>query len=181
MTVEATPLRLAYADPPYLGCCGLYDHFHGDGGCWDDIDTHAQLITRLNTEFDGWAMSATSTSLHLITPLAPTARIAAWVKPFAAFKRNVPVAYAWEPVLVKEARKPIVGGFVVMRDFMVEPITMRRGLSGAKPEKVCHWLFEVVGAQPGDELDDMYPGSGAVTRAWRTWLTTRPLPFEEPA
>lgn len=24
-------LRLAYADPPYLGCCALYDHHHPDG------------------------------------------------------------------------------------------------------------------------------------------------------
>jgi hypothetical protein len=29
----------------------------------------------------------------------------AWVKPFAAFKRNVRVAYAWEPVIVKPERR----------------------------------------------------------------------------
>jgi hypothetical protein len=25
-------LRMAYADPPYLGCCKLYDHAHHGGG-----------------------------------------------------------------------------------------------------------------------------------------------------
>ena len=29
-------MKLAYADPPYLGCCRLYEHFHPDGLCWDD-------------------------------------------------------------------------------------------------------------------------------------------------
>lgn len=43
------------------------------------------------------------------------------------------------------------------------------GGDGAKPERVCHWAFELVGAEPDDELIDMFPGTGAVTRAWRTW------------
>lgn len=33
-------MKFAYADPPYLGCCKLYDHFHPDGRCWDDVDTY---------------------------------------------------------------------------------------------------------------------------------------------
>jgi hypothetical protein len=93
----------------------------------------------------------------------------AWVKPFAAYKRNVSVAYAWEPVIVKACRKPVVSGRVVMRDFISERITMERGLSGAKPERVCHWAFEVLGMQADDELHDLFPGTGAVTRAWETW------------
>ena len=96
-------------------------------------------------------------------------RIMAWVKPFAAFKRNVSVAYAWEPVLVRACRKPVVTGRVVMRDWIAEPITLKRGLTGAKPERVCRWLFEVMGCEPEDELVDLFPGSGAVTRAWQAW------------
>ena len=99
-----------------------------------------------------------------------------WVKPFAAFKRNVPVAYAWEPVIVKPARKPVVSKRLVLRDWMDCNITMRRGLTGAKPEKVCHWLFEVVGARPEDDLHDLFPGTGAVTRAWETWRGLFRLP-----
>lgn len=52
-------MRVAYADPPYLGCCAVYKHTHGDDGrCWDEPETHRLLIARLVDEFpDGWAMS----------------------------------------------------------------------------------------------------------------------------
>ena len=63
-----------------------------------------------------------------------------------------------------------------MRDWIECPITLRRGLTGAKPEKVCHWAFEMVGARPDDELDDMFPGSGAVTDAWQSWQKLFLLP-----
>jgi hypothetical protein len=78
-------------------------------------------------------------------------------------------------VLVKEARKPVVRKEtgIVYRDWLAESITMKRGLTGAKPEKVCRWLFEMVGAEPQDELDDMFPGTGAVTRAWERWKVER--------
>lgn len=100
----------------------------------------------------------------------------AWVKGFAAFKRNVSVAYAWEPVIVKPARKPVVSKRLVNRDWVECPITLRRGLTGAKPEKVCHWTFEMLGARPEDELCDLYPGTGAVTKAWVTWQGLFALP-----
>lgn len=95
----------------------------------------------------------------------------AWVKPFAAFKRNVPVAYAWEPVIVKSARKPVVSGRAVMRDWIAASSTLKRGLVGAKPMDVCLWAFEVVGAEPDDEMCDLYPGTGAVSAAWNAWRT----------
>jgi hypothetical protein len=62
-----------------------------------------------------------------------------------------------------------VTGRVVMRDWISEGITMKRGLTGAKPEKVCHWAFEMAGLYPDDELVDLFPGSGAASRAWDTW------------
>ena len=99
-----------------------------------------------------------------------------WVKGFAAFKRNVSVAYAWEPVFVKAARKPVVSKRLVMRDWIECPITLRRGLTGAKPEAVCHWAFEMVGAHPDDVLHDLFPGTGAVTKAWSTWQGKFHLP-----
>jgi len=43
-----------------------------------------------------------STTLRLMLPWCPECvRVGAWVKPFAAFKRNVRIAYTWEPVLFK--------------------------------------------------------------------------------
>lgn len=65
---------------------------------------------------------------------------------------------------------------LVMRDWIECSITLRRGLTGAKPESVCHWAFEMVAARPDDELDDMFPGTGAVTEAWRTWKGKFALP-----
>jgi hypothetical protein len=145
---------------------------------------HRELLRRLDADYDGWVLHTSSpalpTVLGIATELGLTGyRVMAWVKPFAAFKSNVPVAYAWEPVLVKPLRKPVVSSRLVpLRDFVVESITMRRGLTGAKPEAVCWWLFEVTGCEPGDELDDLFPGSGAVTAAWHSWRRQPALSLE---
>ncbi len=170
-------MRIAIADPPYPGCCGLYGHHHeAPYGCWDDLNTTSLLITTLNASYDGWALHTSSVALAQILRLprfSPSEwRIMAWVKPFAAFKANVPVAYAWEPVIVKPCRKQVVAQRMVMRDWIAEGITMERGLSGAKPERVCMWLFEMLGMEPSDEFVDLFPGSGAVTRAHEKWLRT---------
>jgi hypothetical protein len=42
-------------------------------------------------------------------------------------------------------------------------------LVGMKPPQYAVWLFAQLGARPGDELADLYPGSGAVTEAWRRY------------
>lgn len=169
-------MNLGYADPPYVNCAHLYKNHPDYAG---EVDL-AALIQRLQADFDGWVLHAAATpeSFAKMAPLALNigARWMAWVKPFAAFKRNVSVAYAWEPVLVKAARKPVVSKRLIMRDYLDCPITMKRGLTGAKPEKVCHWLFEALGARPDDSLIDLFPGTGAVSAAWRTWQGKFTLP-----
>lgn len=171
-------MKIGYADPPYVGCAHLYKDHPDYAG---EVD-HVGLVERLEAEFDGWVLhaSATAESMAVLAPLAREtgARWMSWVKGFAAFKRNVSVAYAWEPVLVKAARKPVVSKRIVMRDWIEHPITLKRGLTGAKPEKVCHWAFEMVGARPEDDLHDLFPGTGAVTEAWRTWRLLFALPFD---
>ena len=173
-------MNLGYADPPYFGCGKLYAAHHPDALDWDDAATHATLVDRLQSEFDGWVLhtSATPEAMALYAPLVlkTGARWCSWVKGFAAFKRNVPVAYAFEPVIIKPARKPVVSKRLVMRDWIQESITLKRGLTGAKPEAVCHWAFELLGARPDDELHDLFPGTGAVERAWRTWQGKFTLP-----
>lgn len=37
---------------------------------------------------------------------------------------------------------------------------------GAKPAAFCGWIFQLLGAQLGDEFVDVFPGSGGVARAW---------------
>ena len=173
-------MRIGYADPPYVGCAHLYKDHPDFAG---EVD-HAALIDRLQSEYDGWVLhaSATAKSMVVLAPLVEKtgARWMSWVKGFAAFKRNVSVAYAWEPVIVKPARKPVVSKRLVMRDWIQESITLRKGLTGAKPEAVCHWAFEMVGARPDDTLDDMFPGTGAVSAAWRTWQLKFALPDDGP-
>ena len=39
-------------------------------------------------------------------------------------------------------------------------------VTGAKPAGFARWVFELLGATHGDELDDLFPGSGAIARAW---------------
>jgi hypothetical protein len=174
-------MRFAYADPPYLGCCRLYDHKHGDGGCWDELDTHAQLVERLVGEFpDGWALSASTPSLRHILPLTPeSTRVAGWMKTFCVFKKGVRPCYGWEPVLFFGGRNPPEhkhappekGGkqvtpkdFVITEQAIAEPITLKKGLTGAKPEKVCQWILDLLGYREGDEIVDLYPGTGVMGR-----------------
>lgn len=163
-------MRFAYADPPYLGCAVQHYGDHPDAAVYDSIDGHADLIARLIDEFpDGWALSMTSGNLHDLLPLVPRdCRIGAWVKPFASFKPNVTRAYAWEPVIFRGGRdRPRTEPTI--RDWAAVPITLQRGMTGAKPEAFCRWVFDWLGAGPDDELVDLFPGSGAVGRAWLRW------------
>jgi hypothetical protein len=165
---RSDPIRLAYADPPYLGCCGLYDHRHEEPwGCWDDVETHYALLNYLD-RFAGFAVSTSSASLSAVLRVAELlpfdVRIAAWVKPFAAYKANVRIAYTWEPVLFVPGRDSSKDGAPVGRDHLSEPITLQRGLTGAKPERFCRWIADLLGYVEGDELVDIFPGTGIMGR-----------------
>lgn len=165
-------MRAAYADPPYLGCCSLYQHDHGtDGRCWDEPSTHGLLMERLRDEFpDGWAMSLSAPSLAAILSLHrwPELRVGAWVKPFASFKPNVNPAFCWEPVIWMGGRKRTRDELTV-RDYYSGGITLKRGFTGAKPEGFCFWIFGLLGLERGDEFVDVFPGSGAVSAAWERY------------
>jgi hypothetical protein len=153
-------VRVAYADPPYVG--QSRKHYGGA-----EVN-HRLLIAHLCDEFpDGWALSCSSPSLRQLLPLCPDdVRVGAWVKPFAAFKVGVNPAYVWEPVIFRGGRRKRGRHEATVRDWCSESITLRRGLSGAKPEAFCFWVFRFLGLQPDDELVDVFPGSGAVARAW---------------
>jgi hypothetical protein len=177
-------MRFAYADPPYLGQARHYPQ-HPDSAIWDKEQAHADLIAQLVAEYpDGWALSCSTPSLRVLLPICPAdIRIGAWVKPFHAFKRGVRPAYAWEPMLYRGGRNtghqpPEKGGTATTpRDWIAENITLRRGLVGAKPEAVCRWVLDLLGYQPGDRLDDLFPGSDAMARV----LAQDVLPLGAPA
>jgi hypothetical protein len=93
----------------------------------------------------------------------------AWVKGFASFKPGLKEAhYAWEPVIVYGAR-PRTERLHCVRDWINESMAMCKSLRGAKPERFCFWLFEVMNLNHEDEFHDLFPGSGAVGRAWEKW------------
>ena len=155
-------MRLAYADPPYLGCSGLYPE-HPDSERWDDPAEHGVLMAVMDRDYDGWAFSLSATSLPALLPLAPAGiRIASWVKPFAAYKRNVRIAYTWEPVIFRPGRDSSKDGAPVGRDHLAEPITLRRGLTGVKPARFCRWVLDLMGYVEGDTVDDLFPGTGVM-------------------
>lgn len=145
-------MRIAYADPPYPK--QARKHYAHDPRC-AEVD-HVALIADLDANYDGWALSsgADLAAMQYVVPLLPDcARVGVWVKPFASFKPGVNPAYAWEPVYFKPARRR--GRDVpTVRDWVSCPITLRRGLSGAKPEPF------VLGADPSDTFVDVYPGTG---------------------
>lgn len=155
---------LAYADPPYLGCGKLYKQHHEEALVWDDLEQHRNLIDSLS-QYDAWAMSLSSPSLQRILPLCPAdVRVAAWVKPFASFKPNVNPGYCWEPVIFRGSRKRERRDETV-RDFLSASITLQKGLAGAKPIAFCLWILDLLGYESGDELIDIFPGTGSMAQA----------------
>ena len=164
-------MKIAYADPPYPGCAHLYrDHPDYAG----EVD-HAALIERLQ-EFDGWALSTSSKAMKDVLAMCPRdVRVIIWVK-------NT-VRYAWEPVIVRPAREPDPDRGS-LRDWLhCEPDAYQwrpkpdSYVIGQKPLAFCRWLFEWLGAEPGDELEDIFPGSGNVARAWKKWSMQPTLPI----
>lgn len=161
-------LRLAYADPPYPGKSRLYVGHPDYAG---EVD-HPALIRRLST-YDGWALSTSAEALpQVLASCPPGARVAAWVRGERPTRSARP-QNAWEPVIY-------FGGRAVERaletrrvDTLVlharPRLTDPRRVIGAKPAGFCRWMFDLLGAQPGDELDDLFPGSGGVTRAWASF------------
>lgn len=170
-------MKAAYADPPYLGC-GVkhYATRHEQASEYDDPEAHRRLIERLSDEYDCWALSLHEPSLRTILNMCPEdVRVASWVKPFAAFKANVTRAWTWEPVIFR-FRRPRTREQATWRDHVSEPIAMRRGFPGAKPDNFCFWVFEGLNLRPEDQFDDIFPGSGAVGDAWVKWCRK----FEKP-
>ena len=160
-------MRIAYADPPYPGQAARHYRHDPSGIVAAEVD-HASLIARLSAEYpDGWALSTSSAALqHVLALCPPDVRIGAWVKPFAVFKPNVNPAYAWEPVIWRGGRMKRSRAELTVRDWVSAGIIMRGGTHGSKPETFCYWLFNVLGLQAGDTLDDLFPGSRRVSRAW---------------
>lgn len=154
-------LRYAYADPPYPGLAARY--YRHEPTYAGEVD-HAKLIASLTAVYDGWALSTSSKSLRDVLPLCPPeARVCAWVKLGGTPPATFGLHSQWEPIIVLQGRRLRPG----RRDWL-EAYPARGGgsLPGRKPVAFCAWLFDAMGMLPGDTLDDLFPGTGIVGRAW---------------
>lgn len=181
-------MRFAYADPPYPGCAHYYasDPNAPDGGAREV--NHRLLIRWLCDEFpDGWALSTSSAALRDVWALCPPdVRLASWCKPFTPMKMGGAggLHLAWEPVLYRTSILRGVGRPVRLgvcgRDWLVASPPLRQRVPGEKPHVFGFWIFQMLGAFPGDEMVDVFPGSGAIGEAWTKWCqagTTESLPL----
>jgi hypothetical protein len=174
------PRRLAYADPPYPGNAHL-DRGHPDYA--GEVD-HATLIQRLQG-YDGWALSTSARALPAVLALCPPGvRVAAWHRGPRPTRSRHPLS-AWEPVIYHGHGSADTTTIDPHRaDSLVHgvaPMTTLPGrVIGAKPAAFCRWLFALLAADLVDSFEDLFPGSGAVTRAWAAF-TGRPHPSPEAA
>lgn len=165
--------RLAYADPPYPG---LASYYRGHPDYAGEVD-HAELLARLNG-YDGWALSTSARALPQVLALAVaqglTVRVAAWVRgprPHTAARHAL---NAWEPVIYVPAPRAGDTRRVDVLTHGVSPmLTLPGRVIGTKPAAFCRWMFSLIGASPGDTLDDLFPGSGIVGQAWRAYVSCR--------
>jgi hypothetical protein len=186
--VPLRKMRFAYADPPYLGRGEYYRAQHPDAMSWNDPETHCALIERLQADFpDGWVLSLSERSLRTILPMCPPeARVGAWITDRARYAgKAVPVRKHFEPVIFMGGRPYSDTGnraadFIITKQerqpagqpryaMVKQDIRAGKIFVGKKPAAFARWVFELLGLAAGDELVDLFPGSGAISDALEKW------------
>ncbi len=166
-------MRFAYADPPYPGKSFYYrDHPDYAG----EVD-HVALLSSLQV-YDGWALSTSAKALPNILALCVSqglkVRVAAWFRGVRRTKSAWPLE-SWEPVVFAGGRRlvdihqPADTLIHAARPRLTDP----ERVIGAKPAMFAYWLFDLLGALPGDEMIDLFPGSRTITRAWDAYCQAK--------
>lgn len=167
-------MRFAYADPPYPGTARRYYQDHPDYG--GEVDHRALVSDLQGRRLDGWALSTSSRSLSdvlaICRELGAPVRIGAWFRGARRARSASPVQ-AWEPVVYAGGRHLTREPADVAPDALIHVARPRTTdparVIGAKPAAFCYWLFDLLGARPGDSFIDLFPGSGGVARAWKRY------------
>ena len=166
ITAARGDLVFGYADPPYVK---LSKRFYQDRSNYEGEVDHLELISQMTSlvkrgKWAGWALSASRKSLRFLLPICPEATdVCSWVKPIGVPSTTYGRHSTWEPVLVFGGRKRRPG----VRDWLAaQPARGGGDLPGRKPIAFCRWLFDLLGMLPGDDIVDLFPGSGVVGRAW---------------
>jgi len=175
-------MKLAIADPPYLGRANRWDgdgcgdgngigraDNHPEAKKWDDPQTHIDLVNKLESEYDGWAIALTVHSLSTYMKVIETdsrngIRVMSWIKPIA-IPSGSRIATSWEPVIIRvpKERKGWKSG-KRMKDYLIAN-PRQNGFVGSKPDEWTQWVRDAMGYQHGDIVDDLFFGSGAVYQA----------------
>ena len=173
-------MKLAYADPPYMGQAKRHYKNDPSGIPAQEVD-YWLLTAKLLQEYDGFALSASSTSMLRLNqmfygdnpykPTNPDIRIAPWCKPHCSWKPWNAVPYTYEIVYFRSVR--IKGQRIPQspRDHCVCSSTRQQGTHGAKPVAFCEWILDLIGFdETRDTIDDLYPGSGVFTKVASDYL-----------
>ena len=113
-------------------------------------------------------MACATPGLRLLLPHTEQGvRTGTWVKRNPGGRRPyLRVGYAHEFTLFRPARR---GGQAHMSRtdaLLLASPTRQRGVVGAKPARWTWWTLDCLGYEPGeDEVEDLFPGSGAVSEA----------------
>ncbi len=163
------PKRWAYADPPYPGMARRY---YGPEA--SEVD-HGALVSRLQEDFDGWALSTSAEALADVLRLCPAgAWVAPWIRGCRLTKSRSPLN-AWEPVIIYGNRPlPDSGVPQDLADVLISGARQRShpgALVGMKSAVFAEWVFRLLGARQGDSLSDIFPGSGIISRAWEEYVS----------
>jgi hypothetical protein len=158
-------IRCAYADPPYPKLARKY---YGE----DEVDHEWLIQDRLVPNYpDGWALSTSAQALPQVLRLCPEGvRVCSWDRGRRSRPGKTHRAHnVWEPLIVWGGRPYLDGAPVHLLDALRwggRQHSYPGAQVGMKPAPFCEWMFRQLGLRTGDELDDLYPGSGAVMRAW---------------
>lgn len=179
-------MKLCIADPPYLGRAVRW---YGIGGCgdgygkgqadqhpnahiWDSPETHKRLVQTLEKSFDGWAIAMSVHSLSTYLDVVETdsrngIRVCVWHKPSSITSGNR-IVNNWEPVLIRvpQDRKGYKSGLARTHDVLTAN-PPRKNFRGAKPHEWTKWVLDLLGYQEGDQVVDLFHGSGAVSEVLR--------------
>lgn len=177
-------MRLAIADPPYLGRA---DRWYGSGrghrgglgraaaheaaAEWDSPATHQALVERLEAEYEGWVIAAAADSISTYLKVCrPDVRLMIWNKG-NAIPSGARVANQFEVVFAKipVSRRGRSAGRSVS-DVLTVGNSYRHNFVGSKPYAWTHWVLDVLGYREGDTVHDLFAGSGAVTLAQELYV-----------
>ena len=182
--------KFAIADPPYYGRARRW---YGSGGCgvghgigqadnhpeahiWDEPEAHLEMLANLKANYDGFAIATSVMGLNVYLreidlKQGSGYRMAIWHKPISS-PSGSRIRNAYEPVLiyVPKDRRGYKSHARIddIRSINIEPI----GFIGAKPKAWVWWVLDLMGVNKNEQVDDLFYGSGAVTKAVEEWRLT---------